>query len=300
MFLSPIRAICLTMCALSFGGLMLDASRRDEQAGRPAAASSRARSYEGWTHYGGSPDQTRYSSLRQIDKSNVRRLAVAWTYDSGETGGLQTQPIVVDDVLFGYTPTHKTFALRADTGEPLWIFDPKIEGRVANRGLMYWSSGDDRRVFAAVDQYLYALDARTGQPIPAFAENGRIDLRAGLGRDPQTQSIRLTSPGVIFRDTVIIGGRVSEDLPASPGDIRAYDVRTGSKWAFHTIPHPGETGTRRGRRTRGRPTAARTAGPEWRSTSAAGSSTCQPGLRRLTSTERIGRATTCTRTACSR
>ena len=243
MFLSPIRTTCLTMCALSLGGLMLDASRRDEQAARPAAASSRARSYEGWTHYGGSPDQSRYSSLRQIDKSNVSRLTVAWTYDSGETGGLQTQPIVVDDVLFGYTPTHKTFALRADTGERLWIFDPKIQGRGANRGLMYWSSGDDRRVFAAVDQYLYALDARTGQPIPAFAENGRIDLRAGLGRDPQTQSIRLTSPGVIFRDTVIIGGRVNEELPASPGDIRAYDVRTGKlKWAFHTIPHPGETG----------------------------------------------------------
>ena len=243
MFLTPIRAICLTMCGLSLGGLMLEASRRDEQAGRSAAAGSRARSYEGWTHYGGSPDQTRYSNLRQIDKSNVSRLTVAWTYDSGETGGLQTQPIVVDDVLFGYTPTHKTFALRADTGERLWIFDPKIQGRGANRGLMYWSSGDDRRVFAAVDQYLYALDARTGQPIPAFAENGRIDLRAGLGRDPQTQSIRLTSPGVIFKDTVIIGGRVSEDLPASPGDIRAYDVRTGKlKWAFHTIPHPGETG----------------------------------------------------------
>ena len=139
MFLSPIRTTCLTMCALSLGGLMLDASRRDEQAARPAAASSRARSYEGWTHYGGSPDQSRYSSLRQIDKSNVSRLTVAWTYDSGETGGLQTQPIVVDDVLFGYTPTHKTFALRADTGERLWIFDPKIQGRGANRGLMYWS-----------------------------------------------------------------------------------------------------------------------------------------------------------------
>ncbi len=169
MFLTPIRAICLTMCGLSLGGLMLEASRRRRASRSISCGESReAGSYEGWTHYGGSPDQTRYSSLRQIDKSNVSRLAVAWTYDSGETGGLQTQPIVVDDVLFGYTPTHKTFALRADTGERLWTFDPKIEGRGANRGLMYWSSGDDRRVFAAVDQYLYALDARTGQPIPAF------------------------------------------------------------------------------------------------------------------------------------
>src|SRR4029079_5054102 len=169
MFLSPIRAISLTACGLSLAGLVLDASRRDEQVTRPA--SSRARSYDGWTHYGGSPDQSRYSSLRQITKSNVSRLTVAWTYDSGETGGLQTQPIVVDDVLFGYTPTHKTFALRADTGERLWIFDPKIQGRGANRGLMYWSSGEDRRVLAAFDHSPSALRSRTGQPIPEFAEN---------------------------------------------------------------------------------------------------------------------------------
>ena len=241
MFLTPIRAICLTMCGLSLGGLMLQASR-DEQAGRSVAASPRARSDEGWTHYGGSPDQTRYSSLRQIDKSNVSRLTVAWTYDSGETGGLQTQPIVVDDVLFGYTPTHRTFALRADTGERLWIFDPKIQGRGANRGLMPWSSGDDR-----------GISGCRSIPLRARRANGPTDSRlrgerphrsrAGLRRDPQTQSIRLTSPGVIFKDTVIIGGRVSRDLPASPGDIRAYSIRTGKlKWAFHTIPHPGETG----------------------------------------------------------
>ena len=236
MFLTPIRAICLTMCGLSLGGLMLEASRRDEQAGRSAAASSRARSYEGWTHYGGSPDQTRYSSLRQIDKSNVSRLTVAWTYDSGETGGLQTQPIVVDDVLYGYTPTHKTFALRADTGERLWTFDPKIEGRGPNRGLMYWSSGDDRRVFAAVDQYLYALDARTGQPIPAVRRRTAASISGqGLGRDPQTQSIRLTSPGVIFKDHAD-RRRARQRRPA--GVARRYSrVRRPDRRAAVGVPH---------------------------------------------------------------
>src|SRR4029079_4710891 len=106
----------------------------------------------------------------------------------------------------------------------LWIFDSGIAGTGANRGLMYWSEGKDARVFAAVDNFVYALDAATGKPIAAFGNNGRIDLRENLGRDPAAQSVRLTSPGVIFKDLMIIGGRVAENLPASPGHVRAYDV----------------------------------------------------------------------------
>ena len=104
-----------------------------------------------WPAYGGGPEQIRYSPLDQINKSNVARLAVAWTYDTGESGGLQTQPLVIGGVLFGYTPTHQTFALRAATGEHLWTFDSGIKGRGANRGLMYWSSANDARVYAAVE-----------------------------------------------------------------------------------------------------------------------------------------------------
>jgi len=137
-----------------------------------------------WPAYGGGPEQIRYSPLDQINRNNVARLAVAWTYDTGESGGLQTQPLVIDGVLYGYTPSHKTFALRAGTGEHLWTFDSGIKGRGANRGLMYWSSASDARVYAAVDQYLYALDARTGKAVPSFGDNGRIDLRLGLDRDP--------------------------------------------------------------------------------------------------------------------
>jgi glucose dehydrogenase len=199
--------------------------------------------HRSWAAYGGGPEQNRYSSLSQINRTNVKELEVAWTYDTGETGGLQTQPIIVDGILYAYTPTHKTFALRAATGEPLWTFDPMIVGRGPNRGVMYWSSGNDKRVFAAVDQYVYALDARTGHPIMTFGESGRVDLRLDLDRDPQGQSVRLTSPGVVYKDTLIIGGRVGEGLPSSPGYIRAYDVRTGKlRWTFRTIPHPGETG----------------------------------------------------------
>jgi len=196
-----------------------------------------------WPAYGGGPEQIRFSPLHQINKSNVARLGVAWTYDTGQSGGLQTHPLVVNGVLYGYTPTHQTFALRAGTGEHLWTFDSGIKGRGANRGLMYWSSANDARVYAAVDQYLYALDARTGKPVPSFGDNGRIDLRLGLDRDPKTQNVRLTSPGVVYNDLVIVGGRVGEGLPSSPGYIRAYDARTGEpRWTFHTIPHPGEPG----------------------------------------------------------
>ena len=193
--------------------------------------------------YGGGPEQQRYSSLTQINRSNVRGLEVAWTYDTGEPGAMQTQPVVVGDVLYGYTPTHKTFALNAATGAHLWSFDPGIRGSGPNRGVMYWADGADRRVFAAVDNFIYALDAATGMPIDTFGTNGRIDLRQNLDRNPDLQGVRLTTPGVIFKDVMIVGGRVGESLPTSPGDVRAYDVRTGAlRWAFHTIPHPGEAG----------------------------------------------------------
>jgi quinoprotein glucose dehydrogenase len=193
--------------------------------------------------YGGGPEQIRHSPLTEINRGNVTKLQVAWTYDTGEPGPLQTQPVVVGDVLYGYTPTHKTFAISAATGAPLWTFDPGIKGSGPNRGVMYWQSGGDRRVFAAVDNFIYALDAATGKPIDTFGTGGRIDLRENLGRDPQAQGVRLTTPGVIFKDLMIVGGRVGEALPTSPGDIRAYDVRTGAlRWAFHTIPHPGEPG----------------------------------------------------------
>lgn len=197
-----------------------------------------------WAGYGGGPDGIRYSSLTQIDRSNVGRLQVAWTYDTGEgPGGTQTQPLVAGGVLYAVTPRHNAVALDAETGKQIWKFESGITGRGANRGVAYWTHRGERRVFASVQHWLYALDAATGKPIPGFGTQGRIDLREGLGRDPAKQSIVLTTPGVVYKDLLIVGGRTSEGLPATPGDIRAYDVRTGrTRWSFHTIPRPGEFG----------------------------------------------------------
>jgi quinoprotein glucose dehydrogenase len=168
---------------------------------------------------------------------------VAWKFDTGETGGLETTPIVVDGVLFALTPTQQVIALNAATGKLLWKFNSGIRGTGPDRGATYWTDGTDKRLLAGVMNFVYALDPATGEIIPGFGKNGRIDLREDLGRDPAQQSIALTSPGVIYKDLLIVGGRTPETLPAPPGDIRAYDVRTGAlRWSFHTIPHPGEPG----------------------------------------------------------
>jgi quinoprotein glucose dehydrogenase len=208
-----------------------------------AAAPSSVAEQREWPVYGGGPQDTRYSSLAQINRSNVRRLRVAWTFDSAETGGLQTSPIVVGGVLYAYTPSQKVIALDAATGRLRWKFDSGITGWQPARGMAYWASGQDKRLLAGVMNFLYALDAGTGKPIPAFGKDGRIDLRENLGRDPESQSISLTSPAIVYKDLLIVGGREPETLPCPPGDIRAYDVRTGKlRWSFHTIPHPGEFG----------------------------------------------------------
>jgi quinoprotein glucose dehydrogenase len=197
-----------------------------------------------WPAYGGAPENNHYSKLAQINRSNVKRLAIAWSFDTQEEGGLQSSPIIVDGVLYGLTPTQKVFALDAATGKLLWKFGSGIKGTQPDRGLAYWMDDKDKRILVGVMNFLYALDAATGKPIPSFGSQGRIDLRENLGREPASaQSIDLTSPVVIYKDLVIVGGRNPETLPAPPGDIRAFDVRTGKlRWSFHTIPRPGEFG----------------------------------------------------------
>src|SRR5689334_19317643 len=196
-----------------------------------------------WPAYGGDATKQRHSSLAQINRGNVGQLVLAWSHDTHEKGDTQTQPIVVGRVLYAYTPTHKAIALDAASGKLLWTFDPGMAGSGANRGLMAWRAGKEARVFVAVDNFVYALDAATGKVVDGFGQHGRIDLRENLGRDPAGQSVRLTTPGVVWHDLMILGGRVSETLPASPGFVRAYDVRSGAlRWTFRTIPRPGEPG----------------------------------------------------------
>jgi glucose dehydrogenase len=210
----------------------------------PAVQETRPTGEQDWPFYGGAPENNHYSSLAQINRENVKQLSVAWSFDTGEEGGLQTSPIIVDGVLYGLTPTQKVFALDAATGKQLWKFDSGIHGSQPNRGLTYWSDGKDKLILVGASNFLYALNAASGKPIPGFGDQGRIDLRENLGREPASaQSIYLTSPGITYKDLVIVGGREPETLPAPPGYVRAYDVRTGKlRWSFHTIPHPGEFG----------------------------------------------------------
>jgi glucose dehydrogenase len=205
--------------------------------------SSAGISNQDWSVYGGDPANDHYSPLAQINRDNVKELALAWKYDTGETGGLETSPLIVDRVLYGITPSQKIFALDAASGKLLWKFDSGVAGTQPDRGLAYWSNGNDKRVLVAVMNFVYALDSATGKPVSSFGRNGRIDLREGLGRDPKSQWTPLTSPAIVYQDSLIVGARNPETLPAPPGDVRAYDVRTGKlRWSFHTIPHPGEFG----------------------------------------------------------
>jgi len=214
------------------------------RAGQQGKTSSSAPERQDWAVYGGGPLNDHYSPLAQINRENVDQLQVAWTFDTGEPGGLQSSPLIVDGVLYGIAPTQKIFALDAATGTLRWKFDSGIKGAQPDRGLAYWSDGKSSRILVGVLNFVYALDTATGKPIPGFGEGGRVDLRKNLGREPaEEQSIFLTSPVVVYKDLFIAGGRYPETLPAPPGDIRGFDVRTGElRWSFHTIPHPGEFG----------------------------------------------------------
>lgn len=208
-----------------------------------------------WQSYGGDSGNSHYSALDQINTSNVKQLTVAWTYHSaeGETidpiSELQINPIVIDRVLYGRNPNHNIFAIKADSGQVLWRYNPFADeaGLMGSymRGLSYWQSKDGKakRLFSSASHYLLALDAANGRPIDSFGEHGRVDLRRGLGRDPESISIYSPSPGVIYKNMIIMGSAVTEMAGAAPGHIRAYDVRSGKiLWTFHTIPQPGEYG----------------------------------------------------------
>lgn len=202
-----------------------------------------------WTVYGGDFAGTKYSSLANIDVDNVTDLEVAWIFRTGDkrrNSTIECNPIVVDGVMFLTSPALRVFAIDAANGTKIWEYDP-FGGRRArgvNRGVTYWSDGDDARIFMPAGSELHALDARTGKLVASFGTGGRIDLREGLDQDLFYLSVSATSPGIVFGDLYILGGRVGEGPgPAAPGHIRAFDVRTGERrWIFHTIPHPGEFG----------------------------------------------------------
>ena len=203
--------------------------------------------YTTWNNYGGTPDSSQYSALGQINRSNVSRLQIAWKYPTGDGNKYLFNPIVVDRTMYVLAKNNSIVALDAATGHELWVHPTDPHSRqVTYRGINYWESADrsDRRLLFSVDNYLQEIDARTGKSILQFGANGLVDLRAGLGRDPN--SLRLVqsgTPGRVFENLIILGSATNEEYESGPGDIRAYDVLTGQLvWTFHTVPHPGEPG----------------------------------------------------------
>ncbi|MGY8654018.1 MAG: outer membrane protein assembly factor BamB family protein [Verrucomicrobiia bacterium] len=185
-----------------------------------------------WPIYLGGKERNLYSSLSQINRKNVAKLEVAWTYDTGGKGGYQVNNLIIDGILYTLSTTREVIALDAATGKELWKWDPAKErsgkGRGRQRGVVFWQndSGGEKRLFTGVAGYLFALEPKTGKVIRSFGENGSIKLGSGLN-----------TPGVIYKDAVILGG------VGGVGSVRAFDVRTGKQlWIFHLIPRPGEVG----------------------------------------------------------
>jgi len=219
----------------------------------PSAAFHTAREHSApadreWRTYLGDPSVSHSSPLDEIHRGNVGQLEVAWTYDARDVGPrstMQCNPIVVRGVLYATSADTRVFALNAATGEELWSFRSAEPNRSQNRGVSYWSAGDDERILFTQSDKLYALDARTGIPIASFGSGGSVDLRSGLGkRAKEGARLVVTTPGSVFEDLLILGSSTSEGRAAALGDVRAYDIRTGEvRWTFHTIPVNGTPGS---------------------------------------------------------
>lgn len=213
-----------------------------------------------WSVYGGGNERLQYSELGDISIDNVKHLEVAWIYktgDGGTTDQIQTNPLIVDGILYGISPKLKLFAADASNGTERWVFDPvdsmlvdnsgrKSYGLNVSRGLaLYKRKTDGHFLFYTVGPSLYCVNSLTGSPVESFGKNGRISLHDGLDDSRDLINLRVTSttPGIIYKDLLIVGTSLSEDEEAAPGHIRAFDVHTGEmKWMFRTIPGPGEVG----------------------------------------------------------
>ena len=197
-----------------------------------------------WATYLGHPSSNQYSTLDQINRENVSQLELAWTYMTGDSANYQTNNLIVDGWLYTATPNSRVVALDGATGKELWTFDPsKVHESLADgdqRGLMYWHDGESGRILTMKGNRLFALNAKSGELIASFGENGSIHLGEEMDV-PGKPNVTLNTPGQIYKDMFIIGANVGEDLP---GAVRAFDIRTGKrKWIFHTLPRPGEFGS---------------------------------------------------------
>jgi len=204
-----------------------------------------------WAVYKADSESTSYSVLNEINKENVHQLKLAWKFNPDDAvegsrfAASQCNPIIIDGVMYLASARHRIYAVDAGNGKQIWSFDPFSGGPGGGsfRGVTYWEDGNDKRILFTGGDNLFALNAETGEPIPEFGKDGRVSMNVGIRDDPEIISIKPTSPGIIYKDLLIIGNEVSELYGAQPGYVRAYNVRTGKLvWTFHTVPKPGELG----------------------------------------------------------
>ncbi len=217
-----------------------------------------------WPAYAGDPGGTHYSPLADINRANVSRLAVAWTWKPGEgplkeygtqPGNFQNTPLMIDNVLYLSTPYNRVVAIEARSGRELWRYDPEPfkDGQPPNgtgfvhRGVAAWrEAGGNLRIFINSRYRLISIDAESGKPVASFGQGGSIDLTQGLSWKVNPRHYTNTSPPVVYKDLIILGNGVGDRLVYRndpPGDVRAFDARTGSiVWTFRPIPQPGEFG----------------------------------------------------------
>ena len=233
--------------------------------------------------YGGDTGSTKYSPLDQIDRGNLADLRIAWQWESVDgrfdldqlredypnlqvpndisavrISNLKATPLMAGGVLYISPPLSQIAAIEPTTGETLWVNDPRSYASgiptmmlgFSNRGLAYWTDGDlERLIMGTGDAYLVAVDAKTGDVVLAFGDEGRVDLMDGIPRarrSPAPMNYSITSAPVVCGDVVVVGSAISDQprfREAPPGYVRGFDARTGELlWTFHTIPQPGEFG----------------------------------------------------------
>ena len=240
----PVNKVLLGLL-LTLAGFSMHEAPDDER--------DRLNNYTDWGIYRGDKSGIQYSELTQITTENVHLLEPAWEYRHGDPNapGTYSNPIIVDGLLYFTTPKVNAVAIDAATGKEVWVFEHAMydeddrDFRGRNRGVTYWEDPEGRhaRIFNFVKDRVYAIDARTGALIESFGEGGFIDLRKNLPVPAETASIEVTTPGIVYRDFLIVGSRVPEENETTPGDIRAYDALTGAfRWIFHTVPVEGEFG----------------------------------------------------------